>query len=385
MAKTNDYDFASIMADISKDYKTNFETQYLDSGSVIMNMAFGGGFPLGKNIEIYSESGYGKSTIVLSMCKKLCQQGHKVLYIDAEGSIDKLIESMKIHTDDETDLLWSPDKPDNPFVVLQTCYFEDIEKALERMIPNYDSNGHPLDSNFRLIVIDSVAALCPKEYRGDTGEKESLSIASNKPGVMAKLMTAFIRKFNGYKTMYNCSFLYINQMRDNLGLSYADKYKDMTPGGKALYYFCDIILKLNSRSLHKEKKETGFGEIQEVTTEREVNVVAVKNKLTNGGIGLPLQVRFGIGISNIAAMPYLLPKKYIVNDKGEEIPMLQAQGAWFTLSYNVTDGDKPGFRSQRLNGKPQLQQAIRDNYKYIYSVITQDDFKLLIEEPVDDE
>ena len=65
--------------------------------------------------------------------------------------------------------------------------------------------------------------------------------------------------------------------------------------------------------------------------------------------------------------------------------MLQAQGAWFTLSYNVTDGDNPGFRSQKLNGKPQLQQAIRDNYKYIYSVITQDDFKLLVEEPVDDE
>ena len=373
MAK-KELSFNDKLLAISEKYKTNLDVEYLDSGSIIINMVLGGGLPMGKNIEIYSNSGYGKSTITLSVCRSLCKQGYRVLYIDAEGSINELIESMGFYKDN---LVWSPENPDGKFIPIQISYFEDIEEILEQMIPKYDDKGNPMESDIKLVVIDSVAALCPKEYRGDFGEK--LSIASAKPGVVAKLMTAFCRKFNGYKTAYNMSFLYINQMRDNLAMSFASKYEDNVPGGRALKYFMDVILKLNSRGTHKEKVENTLGEVQEVETEREVDIKAVKNKLTDGNIGFPLQVRYGIGISNIAAMPYILPKKKITTSDGKEVYMIEGSGAWNTLTFNYVDpkDNQTKTKSIRCNGTPQLKEAIRENYRWIYSEINENDFKVL--------
>lgn len=379
MAK-KELSFNEKLLAMSEKYKTNLDVQYLDSGSVIVNMVLGGGLPMGKNIEIYSNSGYGKSTITLSICRSLCKQGHKVLYIDAEGSINELIESMGFYRDN---LVWTPENQDGNFIPVQISYFEDIEEILENMVPKYDDKGNPTDSDIRLVVIDSVAALCPKEYRGDFGEK--LSIASAKPGVVAKLMTAFCRKFNGYKTAYNMSFLFINQMRDNLALSFAAKYEDNVPGGRALKYFMDVILKLNSRGIHKEKVENTLGEVQEVETEREVDIKAVKNKLTNGNIGFPLQVRYGIGISNIAAMPYILPKKRIITKDGNEVYMIEGSGAWNTLTFNIKDdkGNVIETKSVRCNGAPQLKEAIRNNYRWVYSEINESDFRVLQDKDVE--
>ena len=379
MAK-KELSFNEKLLAMSEKYKTNLDVQYLDSGSVIVNMVLGGGLPMGKNIEIYSNSGYGKSTITLSICRSLCKQGHKVLYIDAEGSINELIESMGFYRDN---LVWTPENQDGNFIPVQISYFEDIEEILENMVPKYDDKGNPTDSDIRLVVIDSVAALCPKEYRGDFGEK--LSIASAKPGVVAKLMTAFWRKFNGYKTAYNMSFLFINQMRDNLALSFAAKYEDNVPGGRALKYFMDVILKLNSRGIHKEKVENTLGEVQEVETEREVDIKAVKNKLTNGNIGFPLQVRYGIGISNIAAMPYILPKKRIITKDGNEVYMIEGSGAWNTLTFNIKDdkGNIIETKSVRCNGAPQLKEAIRNNYRWVYSEINESDFRVLQDKDVE--
>ena len=379
MAK-KELSFNEKLLAMSEKYKTNLDVQYLDSGSVIVNMVLGGGLPMGKNIEIYSSSGYGKSTITLSICRSLCKQGHKVLYIDAEGSINELIESMGFYRDN---LVWTPENQDGNFIPVQISYFEDIEEILENMVPKYDDKGNPTDSDIRLVVIDSVAALCPKEYRGDFGEK--LSIASAKPGVVAKLMTAFCRKFNGYKTAYNMSFLFINQMRDNLALSFAAKYEDNVPGGRALKYFMDVILKLNSRGIHKEKVENTLGEVQEVETEREVDIKAVKNKLTNGNIGFPLQVRYGIGISNIAAMPYILPKKRIITKDGNEVYMIEGSGAWNTLTFNIKDdkGNIIETKSVRCNGAPQLKEAIRNNYRWVYSEINESDFRVLQDKDVE--
>ena len=379
MAK-KELSFNEKLLAMSEKYKTNLDVQYLDSGSVIVNMVLGGGLPMGKNIEIYSNSGYGKSTITLSICRSLCKQGHKVLYIDAEGSINELIESMGFYRDN---LVWTPENQDGNFIPVQISYFEDIEEILENMVPKYDDKGNPTDSDIRLVVIDSVAALCPKEYRGDAGEK--LSVTSNKPGIIAKALASFLRKFNGYKTAYNMSFLFINQMRDNLALSFAAKYEDNVPGGRALKYFMDVILKLNSRGIHKEKVENTLGEVQEVETEREVDIKAVKNKLTNGNIGFPLQVRYGIGISNIAAMPYILPKKRIITKDGNEVYMIEGSGAWNTLTFNIKDdkGNIIETKSVRCNGAPQLKEAIRNNYRWVYSEINESDFRVLQDKDVE--
>ena len=376
MAKASLASLDEKLASLSTKYKTDLSIEYLDTGSIILNKLFGGGLPMTKNIQIYSESGYGKSTITISMCKALCRAGHRVLYIDAEGSVNEnLLKTMGILTNDENNLLYhAENNPTGPFVFVQVSYFEDIEEILEDLIPNYDNKGIPQQSDFRLVVIDSVAALAPKEYRGDAGEK--LSVTSNKPGIIAKALASFLRKFNGYKTAYNMSFLYINQTRENLSMGYGAKYEDAIPGGKAMIYYTDVLIKLTSRGLYKKKVTTGAGEEQEIATEREIGVTCKKNKITDGQVTLPLQVVFGRGISNIAAMPYILKRKTVVNDKGEIVPMIEGTGAWLTL--NLIKDDTP--MSIRCNGIAKLKEAIRTNYSDILKLINEDDYRALEEE-----
>jgi RecA/RadA recombinase len=361
----------SKLLNLAKKYKMNLGNDFLDTGYAMLNMVMGGGLPMCKMIEIFSESGYGKTTVVLSICKNLCRNGHKVLYIDAEGSIDQLVESMGFYKEG---LVWSPEYPDRPFTIIQTSYFEDIEEILETTIPKFDDKGYPIDSDFRLVVIDSVAMLAPKEYKGDVGEKDGISIASNKPGVIAKLMTAFCKKFNGYKTAYNMSFFFINQLREDLSMSFV-KDQNKTTGGKALLYAEDIRLKLVARKGQSEDKKvftTGAGEQQEIVVGREVGIKAVKNKVTNGGVILPLYIKYGGGVSNIAALKYILPKKTIEKD-GKLIPCIEGSGAWKTLNLPS--------KSIKCNGDKQLLDVIKENAKECFSLIDPEkDFELLVNE-----
>ena len=111
MAKVSLASLDEKLANLSTKYKTDLSIEYLDTGSIILNKLFGGGLPMTKNIQIYSESGYGKSTITISMCKALCKAGHRVLYIDAEGSVNEnLLKTMGILTDDENNLLYHSSK-----------------------------------------------------------------------------------------------------------------------------------------------------------------------------------------------------------------------------------------------------------------------------------
>ena len=379
---TAESDINEKLSWLSSRYKTNLEIEYLDTGSIILNKLFGGGLPMTKNIQIYSESGYGKSTITISMCKAICKQGHRVLYIDAEGSVNEnLLRTMGILTSDENNLLYDAEtNPDGPFLFVQISYFEDIEEILETLIPKYNNKGVAIDSDFRLVVIDSVAALAPKEYRGDSGEK--LSVTSNKPGIVAKALAAFLRKFNGYKTAYNMSFLYINQTRENLSMSFASKYEDSIPGGKAMIYYTDVLIKLTSRGLYKKKVTTGAGEEQEIPTEREIGVTCKKNKITDGQVTLPLQVVFGRGISNIAAMPYVLRRKIITDNDGNRVYMVEGQGVSLTLNI-ITKDEETGedtFKSIKCKGMPGLKENIRKYYGDILRLITEDDYKALEED-----
>ena len=379
---TAESDINEKLSWLSSRYKTNLEIEYLDTGSIILNKLFGGGLPMTKNIQIYSESGYGKSTITISMCKAICKQGHRVLYIDAEGSVNEnLLRTMGILTSDENNLLYDAEtNPDGPFLFVQISYFEDIEEILETLIPKYNNKGVAIDSDFRLVVIDSVAALAPKEYRGDSGEK--LSVTSNKPGIVAKALAAFLRKFNGYKTAYNMSFLYINQTRENLSMSFASKYEDSIPGGKAMIYYTDVLIKLTSRGLYKKKVTTGAGEEQEIPTEREIGVTCKKNKITDGQVTLPLQVVFGRGISNIAAMPYVLRRKTIADNDGNRVYMVEGQGVSLTLNI-ITKDEETGedtFKSIKCKGMPGLKENIRKYYGDILRLITEDDYKALEED-----
>lgn len=362
MAKENN-STADKLKSLSGKYKMYLGNDFLDTGSVMINKLFGGGFPTGKNIEVFSEPSYGKTTVVLSICKGLCRQGYKVLYIDAEGSIDQLVDDMGFY---DEDLVWDEDHPDRPFTIIQTSYFEDIEEILQTVIPKYDDKGRPMDSDFKLVVIDSVAMLAPKEYKGDVGEKDGISIASNKPGIIARLMTAFLRKFNGYKTAYNMSFIYINQLREDLSMSFV-KNQNKTTGGKALEYMYDVRVRLVARKGKSEDKdyiEVLPGEKQLVAVGKEIGMTTVKNKIGLKGFILPLYVRFGRGVSNAASYKYILPSRTIDTDKGK-VPCLVQSGGWYTLNL-------PGI-TERFQGEGALLEGITKYEKECSAIVDQED------------
>ena len=98
-----------------------------------------------------------------------------------------------------------------------------------------------------------------------------------------------------------------------------------------------------------------------------------------GGVCFPLLVRFGIGISNLAALPYILPKKKILTKDNTEVYMIESSGSWSTLTFNEKDskGNVIGTKQIRCNGTPQLKEAIRSNYINIYSEINENDFRVL--------
>ena len=165
-------------------------------------------------------------------------------------------------------------------------------------------------------------------------------------------------------------------------MSFASKYEDSIPGGKAMIYYTDVLIKLTSRGLYKKKVTTGAGEEQEIPTEREIGVTCKKNKITDGQVTLPLQVVFGRGISNIAAMPYVLRRKTITDNDGNRVYMVEGQGVSLTLNI-ITKDEETGedtFKSIKCKGMPGLKENIRKYYGDILRLITEDDYKALEED-----
>jgi len=274
----------------------------ISTGSLGLDIALGvGGIPRGRITEIYGPESSGKTTLTLHCIAEAQRRGGLAAFIDAEHAFDRAYAE-KLGIDTENLLISQPDNG---------------EQALE--IADHLIRSGAID----IIVIDSVAALVPKsELEGEMGD--------SKMGLHARLMSQALRKLTGTISKTGCSCIFINQLREKIGVMFGNP--ETTTGGNALKFYASVRLDIRRIGQIKESAD-------EITGNR-VKVKVVKNKVAPPFKVVEFDIMYGRGIS----------KSGEIVDLGVELNTIQKSGSWF--SYN---GNKLG------QGRDAVKQLIEDN------------------------
>ncbi|GHT72681.1 protein RecA [Bacteroidia bacterium] len=284
------------------------EVAVISTGSVGLNVALGvGGYPRGRVIEIYGPESSGKTTLAIHAIAEAQKAGGIAAFIDAEHAFDRFYAE-KLGVDIEN--LWIS-QPDSG------------EQALE--ITEQLIRSSAID----IIVIDSVAALTPKaELEGEMGE--------SKMGLQARLMSQALRKLTAAINKTNTTCIFINQLRDKIGVMYGSP--ETTTGGNALKFYASIRLDI--------RKVTAIKDGEEVKG-NQTRVKVVKNKVAPPFRKAEFDIMFGEGISKIGELV----------DTGADLGIVKKSGSWY--SYNDTKlGQGRDAAKDCLRDNPELAEEI---------------------------
>ena len=291
----------------------NVDVDAISTGSLAIDYALGcGGLPRGRIIEIYGPESSGKTTLALQCIAECQRNGGKAAFIDAEHAIDpRYAKALGVDVDEL--ILSQPDSG---------------EQALE--ITEVLIKSGAID----LIVVDSVAALVPQaELDGEMGDSNI--------GLHARLMSKAMRKLAGAMNLNNCTTIFINQLREKVGVMFGNP--EVTTGGRALKFYSSIRIEVRKSEAIKDGTEI-IG--------NKVNVKVAKNKVAPPFKTCQVEVYYGQGISHVSEIVSL----------GVDLGIIEKSGSWF--SYN---GEKIGQGSEAVRSyllaNPEIDKQITETIK----------------------
>ena len=289
------------------------DVEPIHSGSLLLDQALGiGGYPKGRIIEIYGPESSGKTTLALHAIAEVQKQGGRAAFIDAENAIDP-VYARNLGVDIEELILSQPDSG---------------EQGLNIMNMLVDSGA------VDLVVIDSVAALVPQaELDGEMGDLQV--------GAQARMMSKAMRKLAGIMNHNECTAIFINQLREKVGVMYGNP--ESTPGGRALKFYASVRLDIRKADVIKNGSDM-IG--------NKVRVRVVKNKVAPPFKTATLEIIYGEGISYISELI----------DLCVDADIIHKSGSWFSY-----EGEKIGQGrdsvKKYLKEHPEFQGLLEQRYQ----------------------
>ena len=291
---------------------TRMRVETISSGALTLDLALGGGLPKGRVIEIYGPESSGKTTLALHAVAEVQKSGGTAAFVDAEHALDPTYAAA-LGVDIANLLVAQPDTG---------------ESALE--IVDQMVRSTAVD----IVVIDSVAALVPRaEIEGEMGDSHM--------GLQARLMSQALRKITGSIGKSGCTVVFLNQLRQKIGVSYGNP--EVTTGGNALKFYASV--RLDIRRIQSLKKGTAeYG--------NRVKVKVAKNKVAPPFRVAEFDIIFGSGISTLGC----------VVDLAEETEVIVRKGAWYSYKgENISQGRENAIKY--LEENPEVAQEVQQQVR----------------------
>ena len=292
---------------------TGIVVESIPTGSLSLDLALGiGGVPKGRIIEVYGPESSGKTTVALHVVAEAQKRGGEVAYIDAEHAMDPSY-ARALGVDIDSMLISQPDTGEQG---LEIC------EALVR------------SGAIDVVVVDSVAALTPKaEIEGEMGDAHV--------GLLARLMSQALRKLAGSIAKTNCIVIFINQLREKVGVTYGSP--EVTTGGRALKFYASVRIEV--RRIESIKSS---GEIIGNRTRAKI----VKNKVAPPFREAEFDIMYGEGISKVGE----------IVDLAVKLEIIQKSGSWYSMG-ETRIGQGRDAAKKYLRDNPEICQQVEEEIR----------------------